>query len=186
MIDVSTKYLDWLYSTVCASGYESIAHNHRQLILQLHQTQFVVYNLKDQPREADGIDLRFRYCWDTGIDYKNYNEYSFSDLIPVDHCSILEMMIALAYRADENFTRKTNNESTVPNNFWDMVKNLGLMGETDDFYDYDTVCNTLDHFNKRTYEPNGHGSLFRFNNPKDDMREIDIWYQLCWYVNSKN
>ena len=181
--DVSKLYLDWLIHIVWDKDGLKVK-THRKLIEQLHKTPFFVLNPNDQPREDDGVDLRWRFAWEYGhagddlIYVRNYSE---------EKCSILEMMVALAFRADEEFTKQINDNSTVQKIFWDMVKNLGLLGETDNVYDEDNVAYILERFNRRLYKPNGKGGLFYFPyNDTDDMRQFEIWYQLCWYINDKN
>ena len=178
-IDVSNIYLDWLTKQIRdENGWK--VKTHQKLIRQLHRTPFFVCDPNDQPRENDGYDLRWRYKWDT--DLHDGVEYTFVHDIPAESCSILEMMIALAMRADENFTRSS--ESTVPFIFWSMVKNMGLLDKTDNVYDEDSVTYCLDIFNNRMYAPNGYGSLFVFRaDCPEDMRNVDIWNQLCRWIN---
>lgn len=177
--DVSNLYLKFLFDVIRdQNGWRVMTH--KKLIEHLHHTLFIVANPNDQPRENDGIDLRWRFAWECG--------HMGDDLIYIpwfneEHCTILEMMVALALRADENFTRKSNYETTVSWIFWSMVQNMGLLGETDNMYDYENVDFCLDRFNNRMYEPNGHGGLFMFPNTTEDIRNVEIWYQLCRWIN---
>jgi hypothetical protein len=41
-------------------------------------------------------------------------------------------------------------------------------------------------FLNRDYKSNGDGSLFTVRNPKQDMKDIEIWYQACLYLNEFN
>jgi hypothetical protein len=34
----------------------------------------------------------------------------------------------------------------------------------------------------RTYEPNGVGGFFPLENPNEDQREVELWYQMSAYV----
>lgn len=179
--DVSNLYFDWLKQMIKDSRNYMVPV-HQRLIKQLHRTKFLVQDPHDQPRENDGIDLRWRFAWECGHvgDELIYVPWLHEDC----ECSILEMMVALAFRADENFTKKSNDESTVANLFWKMVKNMGLLGEADNVYDEENVTYKLDIFNNRMYEPNGHGGLFMFRgNCGEDMRNVEIWHQLCLWVN---
>ena len=38
-------------------------------------------------------------------------------------------------------------------------------------------------FMNRDYDSNGRGGLFIVNNPRQDLREVEIWYQMHWYLN---
>jgi len=178
MVNVSEVYLDWLMNQIRDEDSWKLK-THQKLIRQLHNTTFLVCDPNDQAREDDGYDLRWRYKWDAGL--MDNGNYVFVNNIPDEKCSILEMMIALAMRADENFTRGSN--LTAPFIFWSMVKSLGLLGETDNIYDEINVMYRLDTFNNRMYEPNGHGGLFILRTSDENMRNIDIWNQLCRWIN---
>ena len=178
--DVSALYFGWLKKTIRDSrNYMVPLHN--KLIKRLHSTKFLVQDPNDRPRENDGIDLRWRFAWECGHvgDELIYVPWLYED----EECSILEMMVALSFRADENFTKQNNDESTVANLFWNMVKNMGLLEQADNVYDDELVRYKLDIFNDRMYEPNGYGGLFMFKNCTDDMRDVEIWHQLCRWVN---
>lgn len=173
-------YLYWIKTLIRdPDGWRLTMHT--KLIEQLHQTQFLVMDPNDQAREDDGYDMRWRYAWEADISDDSVSV----PYIQENHCSILEMMTALALRADENFTYSNN--SAVSELFWDMVKNMRLLGETDNMYDRDNVTYRLDIFNNRMYEPNGYGGLFFFPEVTDeDMRNVSIWNQLCRWYNRRN
>ena len=168
-------YLSWIESLIDDDRKWMVAV-HKKLIKKLHTVAFVVKDPNDWPRENDGYDLRWRFAWE------KYYPMSCDVTVPEvlgERCSILEMMTALALRADENF------KTSVPDLFWSMVKSMGLLGETDNMYDEENVNERLDIFNNRMYKPNGHGGLFVFENPEKDMRNVNIWDQLCMWINDK-
>ena len=68
--------------------------------------------------------------------------------------------------------------------FWGMVTNLGLVSMTCERYDRSYIGYVLDRFLNREYEPDGRGGLFTVRHHTRDMRNIEIWYQLCDYVNT--
>jgi hypothetical protein len=68
--------------------------------------------------------------------------------------------------------------------FWGMMKSLGLNGMTDNRFDERYVRDVVQIFLDREYEPNGRGGLFTINNCDYDLREVEIWYQMCWYLNT--
>ena len=51
-------------------------------------------------------------------------------------------------------------------------------------FDKQYVTKVIGRFLNREYEPNGKGGLFIINNCNDDLRDVEIWYQLCWYLDS--
>ena len=66
--------------------------------------------------------------------------------------------------------------------FWSMIKTMGLYSMTDDRFSIDYVSQVVDRFLNREYAPNGEGGLFKINNCEYDLRDVEIWYQLCWYL----
>ena len=65
-----------------------------------------------------------------------------------------------------------------------MIVSLGLSGMTDSNYNADYVDMVLDRFMDREYSSDGNGSLFYVPGTKKDFRNIEIWYQMCEYLNS--
>lgn len=68
--------------------------------------------------------------------------------------------------------------------FWSMINNLDLGSMTDSRFDKRFVDERLDIFLNRKYEPDGKGGLFRIRGCDRDLRTVEIWYQLCWYLDS--
>lgn len=68
--------------------------------------------------------------------------------------------------------------------FWGMITNLGLGSITDDQFDKRYVDTVVTTFLSRKYERNGKGGLFTIRGCNRDLRKIDIWKQLCWYLDS--
>ena len=65
-----------------------------------------------------------------------------------------------------------------------MINNLGLGSMRDDNYDKDYVEYVIQTFLRREYKPNGDGGLFTINHCDHDLRDVEIWYQLNWYLDS--
>ena len=65
-----------------------------------------------------------------------------------------------------------------------MINNLGLGDMIDSRFDEFYVEETIDIFLNREYQSNGKGGLFTIKNCDYDLREVEIWYQLCWYLDS--
>ena len=49
-------------------------------------------------------------------------------------------------------------------------------------FDRGYVDSVLKRLVERRYERDGRGGLFTVSNSRRDMRSIDIWYQMCWYL----
>lgn len=66
--------------------------------------------------------------------------------------------------------------------FWSMINTLNLSGMTDDRFDEFFVKDRVNIFLARKYEPDGQGGLFKIRNCRRDLRDVEIWTQLCWYL----
>ena len=66
--------------------------------------------------------------------------------------------------------------------FWSMITSLGLGSMTDDRFDWHYTHTVVTRFLNREYEPNGKGGLFTIRNCHRDLRKVEIWDQLCWYL----
>jgi hypothetical protein len=124
----------------------------------------------------DGLYLRKRYS-------RNNNTEYISDR----PCSILEMMVALSLRMEEQIMDDPDIGNRTSLWFWTMIRNMGLFSYTDDKITVRTMNNVrkkLRAFNDRDYQPNGRGGLFIVKDCDKDMRDVEIWYQMCWYLNS--
>lgn len=128
----------------------------------------------DGNRAEDGLSLRARYEDETG----------YSSMMQNRPCSVLEMMVALAVRCEEDIMTDDVYGDRTPYWFDSMIFSLGLSGMTDPHYDEEYVADILYKFLYRQYGSNGRGGLFTINNPNIDVRSMEIWMQLNWYLNS--
>lgn len=173
---INDAYVNWLLDLVCKDRYPKQI-SYKTLLLYLDNVQFVSLLRNDSNRAADGIDLRYRFALDFGVDPE----------IAMDMlggpCSVLEMMIALAIRG-ESFMDDPSVGDRTRQWFWGMIKSLGLDTMTDDKFDERYVRDTVDRFLNREYEPDGRGGLFTIRNCEYDLRTVEIWWQLCWYLDN--
>ncbi len=61
--------------------------------------------------------------------------------------------------------------------------NLGLGTMNDSKFNARQVHDIIDIFLNRKYRANGQGGLFIIDNPPKDLRKVEIWYQMHWYLN---
>lgn len=172
---IEDRYFDWLYDIVCG-GRLSKEISYRKLLMYLYRTEFTYLIPKDQNRAEDGIDLRYRFA--LGNEYPSDLVYDVLD----GPCSVLEMMIALAIRCEENIMDDSRFGDRTAQWFWSMITSLGLGGMMDGKFDEGFVGDTIERFLNRKYRPDGKGGLFTIRNCKRDLRKVEIWYQLCWYL----
>ena len=143
----------------------------------LHNTEFVYFLPMDKNRANDGEDLRYRFIEDC-------SEYNDKEILRYldEPCSVFEMMVALAIRCEETIMDDPQVGSRTGQWFWGMIVNLGLGSMIDSRYDAHVVDEIINRFLYREYEPDGKGGLFRIPNCEQDLRTVEIWYQLCWYL----
>ena len=55
---------------------------------------------------------------------------------------------------------------------------------TDMNFDPDYVDDIVQRFLNRDFEPDGHGSLFVVRRCKFDLRKVEIWVAMLWYLDS--
>ena len=175
--NVRDEYLDWMYNIVCDDRY-SRNISYRLLFEHLNETEFTYILPMDANRWEDGVNLRYRFGDECG--YDNRFIASYLDTKP---CSVLEMMIALAVRCEVHIMDNQDLGNRVGQWFWEMIVSLKLGHMNDQNYDPRYVDEVLDILLSRSYAPNGEGGLFTVKNPQNDMRKIDIWYQMHSYLN---
>nr|DAM97013.1 MAG TPA: hypothetical protein [Caudoviricetes sp.] len=174
---IENRYFEWLFDLVCRGRYsENISY--RKLLMHLYNTEFRYSLPKDRNRADDGIDLRYRFAITQGYE-------GSSDLVldALDGpCSVLEMMVALAIRCEESIMDDPRMGDRTKQWFWGMITNLGLGSMMDDRFDRDVTDEKIRRFLDRKYAPNGKGGLFTIRQRKCDLRKVEIWYQLNYYL----
>ena len=176
---VTNEYFEWMVDLVCGDLFDK-GISYRKVLSYLHTVQFRYTVHMDENREGDGVALRDRFMRTAGDkgDARDYI-YIFDD---PNKCSVLEMMIALAVRCEETIMDDPNVGNRTSQWFWGMVTSLGLGSMTDTRFDKIFVADTIERFLDRKYEPNGKGGLFTMRHTNCDLRKVEIWSQLCWYL----
>ena len=172
---IINEYFEWLFNLVCGRRYSKRV-SFRRLLSYLHSITFSYSIKKDANRAADGVDLRYRFALEQG--------YADTPECLDGPCSVLEMMVALSIRCEETIMDDPNIGDRTSQWFWGMITNLGLGSMIDDRFDRQYVDDVITRFLNRKYDPDGKGGLFRIKNCMYDLRKIEIWNQLCWYLNT--
>lgn len=175
---INNDYFNWLYAKACGDRY-SDEISYRKLLTQLHDTKFTWVLNRDENRASDGINLRRRFG-------EYYAPIDYAEEYLTEPCSVLEMLLALAIRCEETIMDDPAYGDRTTQWFWGMIATLGLGDMSDDNYDKRLVTSVLRRFLNRDYEPDGRGGLFHIRNCACDLREVEIWVQLCWYLDSMN
>lgn len=173
MDELINGYFEWMYNLVCDDEYLQ-STSYRKLLMELFNIDFYAVIDNDNNRAEDGLYLRHRYTYDTGY---------FLHISDKD-CSVLEMLIALAIRCEEDFMDDPSVGNRVGQWFWTMIVNLGLGIMTDNRFNPRLVQKKINYFLKREYSHDGKGGLFAIENCEVDLRTIEIWQQACWYIDT--
>lgn len=178
---IRDEYFTWLYDYVCYGRAHS-AISYKKLFMLLHDTEFVYVNYNDKNRAQDGIDLRYRFAM------SKYDEpgtpvdvYTVTSILE-GPCSVLEMMVALAIRCEETIMDDTRYGNRTGQWFWEMINNLDIGNMFDERFNRKIVEEKIQTFLARDYEPDGRGGLFYIKDCQDDLRNVEIWMQLLWYL----
>lgn len=171
------RYFDWMYQLVDHTEYTQ-GRSYLDLFYLLNDVPFYYLLEMDANRLDDGANLRYRFGKEIG--YKNV---TIDRHFHMEGCSVLEMMIALAIRLEEHIMDDPEIGDRTGKWFWTMIDSLGLTDMDDDNFDeghaYNVICRCLE----RDYEPNGDGGFFTVKKSGYDLRDVEIWYQACWYLN---
>lgn len=155
----------------------NVSESYTKLFDYLNQTQFVAIIPMDTNRAEDGRNLRYTFAYENGIPSHMISE-TFDGL----PCSVLEMMVALAKRCEDSIMANTHYGDRTGVWFWTMIENLGLEDMTDDNFNFAKISHAMYRLLNRTYSPNGSGGLFKIHDGTKDMRQIEIWYQMNFYL----
>lgn len=173
--EIKNKYFEWMHDLVCMNRYAK-GISYRKLLIHLHDTEFVYTIPKDVNRARDGVDLRRRFA--LSQDDEHLTKYLTGP------CSVFEMILALAIRCEESIMDDPSIGDRTGQWFWGMISNLGLSTMTDSRFDRKICDDVLSRFINHEYEPNGKGGLFTVKYCECDLRTVEIWSQLCWYLDN--
>ena len=173
--NIRNDYFEWLYKNACrGKAHDNVSY--RKLLMLMHSIDFDFYMRDDLSRFNDGVNLRYRYG----------NRIGREDIMDIldEPCSVLEMILALAIRCEDEIMANVQYGDRTTQWFWNMMKNLGLSYMTDERFDKDTAVRIIYDFMERRYQPNGRGGLFYMPNRNEDLTEVEIWTQLLWYLDN--
>lgn len=162
-------YFEWLVSLVNGWDYS-------RLLSLLHSIEFTYTNPLDENRYRDGLELKSRYLYENGYDH------SYINLLGTK-CSVLEMMVALAVRCETTIMSDYTYGDRTSLWFNCMLDGMRLCNSTDTMFDEDYCRRRIDIMLNRLYDEYGDGGLFYVRFPDYDMRRVEIWCQMNWYLN---
>lgn len=166
MTNLDHDYYHWLVEKVYIPPNKTFS----TLFDMLHSQEFVWIVPNDDNRVSDALELRESFM--------DGREGS----LDLEGATLLEVLIALSGRA--SFITDVTSEQWV----WTFIKNLDLNRYFDPLNEKDmmSIQDIIERFIWRTYRADGYGGLFPLKKPKDDQREVEMWYQLNTYVIERN
>jgi hypothetical protein len=168
---IQKRYFDWMCDLVCNDKYT-------KLLRRLNAIDFSYTIERDGNRAEDGVDLRYRFGNDRNID-----DRVIATCLDDHTSSVLEVMVALSLRCEEIIHGNVKDHEPLAELFWTMIENLGLSNMTDDNFNIGYVDECISVFLDHEYAYNGEGGLFVVKDPPTDMRKVELWYQMHWYLN---
>lgn len=175
--ELSNVYFDWMYRLVTTHDRYHRRVSFRKLLQHLHRIDFRFTLPMDGNRAEDGISLRYRFG-----DVYGYDQRLISKYLDGRPCSVFEMMVALAVRCEEQIMEDPEYGDRTGVWFWEMVEALGLDYMTDEKYDSHYVNRIIRSFLDRDYDRCGYGGLFIVKHSEKDMRDVEIWDQMCMHL----
>lgn len=169
----STWYMEWMVRTMHGD-------KHRILFDILHNMEFK-WNMEwDEHRASDGRNLRNRFASESESDFDMDDATDWP-------CSVLEMLVALAYSIEDTIMYDYEKGDRTHIWFWTMMRNIGLDFCTDEWMmqkGKDGVEYIDDVWRKvaeRRYEANGCGGLFPLKEPAENQQDVELWFQANAY-----
>lgn len=165
------KYDEYFHFLCQKIGIGEPGFEYFELARVLFSIPFRAFIPNDENREMDGLDLRFTY----------FEDY---ELIPDEACSMLEMLVALAFRMEYEIGFSSP-EVGARRWFFEMIGNVVHTNCVDSKFDFSCekqVREAFERVNSRSYEADGTGGLFPLIYPPGDCREIELAFQMSQYM----
>lgn len=170
------EYYHWLLDKV--GCIDEKAYKYDRLLRYLHSVEFVYSIGNDRNRAIDGLNLRDDFMSENNL--RGYIE---------GPCSVLEMLVAFSIRIEICITGEPGNDD-FGRWFWVMLRNLELIEpengregcKNEYHFDLEEVKNRVNKFLFRGYDRNGRGGVFPLSHSKTNLREVELWYQMQWYL----
>lgn len=172
-------YFDWLKEQIMSDDIDEL-DDYSILITTLSFMPFTYVVDMDSNRMWDGLYLRNIF----------YDDHVAFEGELTQECSLLEMLVGLAYRmANDVFSDLGKSTGDW---FWEFMSNLGADYYTDDILEgvsdknhRDDLIDILSNFMDRKYKDSRSGNIFLFKKDPKDLKKIELWYQMHYYIEQK-
>ena len=169
--DVREEYHKWMCSLVSGDREFNPDLSYRKLLRYLDRIQYQPFTYMDEDRVADGCNLRYIYLTENGLEHRDeLKPYLYNRM----GCSMLEMMIAMAYRGEDNIACDDDYGNRTGQWFWAMIASLGLGPTHDSLYDEDYINDRIFLFNQ--------GMIPLFEIRGQETAGEPLWQQFMWYL----
>lgn len=159
-------YLEWLYNMV---GRQAEDKEHWRLLVQLYRSPFYMIVPNDDNRGSDGIALRREFL-------RSDRTLQATREWMLEESSVLEMLIGLARHLAFEM------DGEVGEWFWQLIDNLGLTRLDDRRFHSGVIEQTVERLVERKYSSDGTGGLFPLQEPHNDQRQVELWFQMEAYL----
>lgn len=180
-LNVKTLYFNWLCQKV-NTKYGASVKRYRNLLTYLSRRMFYYNIWLDESRYMDGVDLRDEFLYSALESPNALQGLSFKELRE-GPCSVLEMLVAFSQRIKFSIMYEEAGDD-AGFWFWRMLDNLGLLIFDNANFNEREVGLIIDRWLNRNFKPNGEGGLFVIEGYKGDLREVDIWSHMQYYLTS--
>jgi len=166
------EYFDWLVNTFGRGT------NSNDIFTYLNSRAFVWSIPGDENRALAGRDLRKYFLYEHGLldDIDNF-DYIVDDMWDTyDTCTVLECLIGIAKEWEDELAFDPRFGDRTCHWLWEhIIYNLLSQNGIED---------AVDIWMYREYDKDGNGNIFTIPDFEyGDMRDMEIWYQLCAYMN---
>lgn len=163
---IRNEYFLWLLNRIRIDDID--LDDYMVLMAYLYEYDFFWVLELDANIAARGLDLRYEFDPYMDLGMKN--------------CSVLEMLVALAWYWEHDITYDFQIGDRSGLWFWTMIENLGLLSYHNQIFDEEAVSGKLVYWLERRFEYDGTGSPFPLKNPHRDQRNLIIWLQVNDFV----
>lgn len=166
---------DYLLFLIWRCNLQEKEINGLELVLEvLHNTEFTYVLNRDGNRFDDGMELRNDY--EIPCSCRKYIDEFMNR-----PCSVLEMLMALAIRVDNEIIGDPAEEH--PERFFmEMIENLGLLRYRNYKFKMNEVTKIIQLWMHRRFHKDGVGSPFPVKYSRIDQRDFEIWDQMNTYI----
>lgn len=177
MASIQDDYYFWMLEKIETSDLVISAYD--CLLTKLHITDFTYLRPMDGNLAAWGIDLRYRFGYERDIP-----QPIIAAELDDRRASILEVMVSLALRLEENVMSDPDYGNRTGVWFWSMIKSIGLMHYPNKRYRNAEVTRIITDCLNRDINRDGRGWFFTIKDSDEDLRNVDIWTAAMWWLNT--